>query len=185
MPTSGDSVDLTDVHRLTEQCTDAFRLETLPQYLVPGEDERFSAWKRGGRLRRTLKNNEWLAELKGLTAAGERWWRVRILDYPLVPYSAYELFGYQDSATAGQETFVADRAWHADLADLHEDFWIYDSATVVRMVYDEEGHFLRPELRNNVQHYLDIRDCALRHAVPLSAYLEKREPDLIAQPVDD
>lgn len=115
-------MNLEDLERIADQATDHFRLETLPQYLVPEEAERLAAWKRGERTRRTPKSNAWLAELRELTAAGQRWWRVRILDYPLATYSAYELFGYQDSDAAGQETFVADRSWHADLADLHEDF---------------------------------------------------------------
>lgn len=176
-------MDLGDVRRLADQATDHFRLETLPQYLVPKESESFTAWKRGERWRRTPDSNAWLARLSAATAAGQRWWRVRILDYPLVPYSAHELFGYQDSGAAGQETFVADRAWHAELAELHEDFWIYDSTTVVRMVYDEEGHFVHPELCDDVERYLAIRDCAVKHALPLADYLRKYEPDLIADPI--
>jgi hypothetical protein len=175
-------MDLDDFDQVADRATDAFRLETLPQYLVPQEDERFTAWKHGERRRRTPENNTWLAQLRDFTTAGKRWWRVRILDYPLAEYSAYELFGYQDSDAAGQETFVADRAWHAELANLHEDFWIFDS-TVVRMVYDEEGHFLYPEQRNDLQHYLNIRDRALRHAIPVTDYLRKYEPNLIADPL--
>jgi hypothetical protein len=171
---------LDDVRRIADRAKDHFRLETLPQYLVPQEEERFAAWKRGERRRRTPENNTWLATLRENTTAGEHWWRVRILDYPLATYSAYELFGYQDSDAAGQETFVTNRGWHADLADLHEDFWLYDSTTVIRMVYDEEGHFLHPEQRDDVQRYLDIRDLARSHAIPVLDYLHKHEPDLLA-----
>lgn len=103
-------------------------------------------------------------------------------DYPLTEYSRYELHGYQDNVAAGQETFVANRAWHAELADLHEDFWIFNSI-VVRMVYDEEGHFLYPEQRADLHNYLSLRDRALRHAIPLGDYLRKYEPDLLADPL--
>jgi hypothetical protein len=175
-------VDLDDLFRISDAATDHFRLETLPQYLVPEEVDDFAAWRRGERVRSTPENNTWVSELRDLTAAGERWWRVRILDYPLSEYSAFELFGYQDLDAVGQETFVANRAWHAELSDLHEDFWIYDS-TAVRMVYDEEGHFLHPEQRDDLQRYLEMRDRALRHAIPLADYLRKYEPDLIADPL--
>jgi hypothetical protein len=176
-------MDLADLRRISERATDHFRLEAIPQYLVPQEEEGFAAWKRGVRNRATPENNAWLAKLRATTAAGQRWWRVRILDYPLVDYSSFELFGYQDRDAVGQETFVANRAWHEDLSALHEDFWIYDSSMVVRMVYDEQGHFLYPEQREDVPHYLEIRDRALRHAIPVDDYLRKYEPDLIADPL--
>lgn len=176
-------MDLDDLRRIADRATEQFRLETLPQYLVPQEDESFTAWKRGERRRRTPETSQWLAHIRDTTAAGTRWWKIRILDYPLAAYSAWELHAYQDSAAVGQETFVADRAWHADLADLHEDFWMYDSSIVVRMVYDEEGHFLYPEQRGDLPRYLDMRSRARRHAIPLDDYLRKYEPDLVADPL--
>lgn len=176
------AMDLDDIERIAERATDQFRLETLPRYLVEHEDEEFAAWKRGERKFHTPDDNEWLAHIRDTTAAGVHWWRARILDYPLTEYSRYELHGYQDNVAAGQETFVANRAWHAELADLHEDFWIFDSI-VVRMVYDEEGHFLFPEQRDDLHNYLSLRDRALRHAVPLGDYLRKYEPDLLADPL--
>jgi hypothetical protein len=175
-------VDRNDLTHIADQATDRFRLETLPQYLVDHEIEELAAWRRGERRLHTPDTSAWLAHQRDTIAAGARWWRVRILDYPLVDYSAWELFGYQENAAVGQETFVANRAWDAELADLREDFWIFD-LTVVRMVYDEEGHFQHPEQRDNLQHYLDIRDRALRHAIPLADYLRKYEPDLIANPI--
>jgi hypothetical protein len=176
------AMDDTEFDRIINQATDHFRLETLPEYLVPQEDEDFTAWKRGERRRRTPETSEWLAEIRDSTAAGRRWWRVRVLDYPLTEYSAHELHAYQDNAAAGEEIYVVDRAWNAELANLHEDFWIFDS-TVVRMLYDEQGHYLGAERGEDLQHYLDIRDRALRHAIPLADYMRKHEPDLIADPL--
>lgn len=173
-------MDLDDLRRLYDNATDHFRLETLPQYLVPQEAEEFAAWKRGERQYNTPENTKYLAFLRDTTAAGQRWWRVHVLDYPLAEYSAFELYGYQANAAAGEDVYIANRAWHADLADLHEDFWLYDHSIVVRMVYDEEGHFLYPERNDaNLPRYLEIRDRAMRHAVPLADYLREYEPDLI------
>jgi hypothetical protein len=176
-------MNLDDLRKISATATDRFRLETLPQYLVTHEEEEFAAWKRGDRIRSTPEDSAWLRRIRDSTVAGERWWRVRILDYPLVEYSRYELFGYQDSDAAGQQTFVANRAWHSDLAELHEDFWLFDSKIALRMVYDDEGHFLHPEECDNTQHYLSIRDRAVQHAIPLSDYLREHEPDLIADPI--
>lgn len=159
----------------------AFRLETLPQYLVPQEEESFAAW-RAGRPHppRTPETSAWLAELQQIVARGIRWYRVHILDYPLCDYSRYELHGYQESQAVGQETFIADRAEHAELKDLHEDFWLMDDEIAVRMVYDDEGHFLRPEPTDDVAPYLVMKDTAMRCAEPLNDFLARRNPELIA-----
>jgi hypothetical protein len=176
------TVELEDLERIGSRATDQFRLETLPQYLVPEEDEEFTAWRRGDRTLPTPDSSPWLAHIRDTTAAGVRWWRVRVLDYPLTEYSAYELHGYQANAAAGEDIFVADRAWHGDLASLNEDFWIFDHEVVVRMIYDEEGRFIRPELAAaaDLARCLDIRAVAVRHSISIAAYLRQIEPRLIA-----
>ena len=41
---------LADLERIVDKAQfSAFRMETLPQYLVPQEEEEFTAWKRGER----------------------------------------------------------------------------------------------------------------------------------------
>lgn len=176
------TVDLDDLERIADECrSSAFRLEALPQYLVPQEQEALAEWREEGvRKRRTPANDAWLAELQGIVARGIRWYRVRILDYPLCDYSRFELAGYGDSDAAGQETFVADRAEHIELADMRDDFWLFDDEIAVRMIYDDEGHSLRPERADDVAAYRSIRDIALRCAEPLVSYLERREPKLTA-----
>jgi hypothetical protein len=173
-------MDLADLERIAEASTDRFRLETLPTYLVPEEAEEFEAWKRGHRALPTVDDVPWLRHIRDTTASGVRWWRVRILDYPLTEYSAYELHGYQGNAAAGEDIYVADRAWSPELADLREDFWVFDHETVVRMIYDDEGHFLRPGLAAEIDRYLGIRSIAVRHAVALADFLTEHEPRLIA-----
>lgn len=156
-----------------------FRLETLPQYLVEAEVEGFAAWKAGKRIRRSVEESPFLTQIKETTAQGVRWSRARILDYPLCDYSEWELWGYRENQLAGENISVADRAWSADLADLHEDFWLVDDEVVVKMIYDDEGHFLRPELAEDVAPYLEMRDRSLRHAITLDEYLKKWEPSLL------
>ncbi|HEY6422002.1 MAG TPA: hypothetical protein VIY28_01875 [Pseudonocardiaceae bacterium] len=57
---------------------------------------------------------------------------------------------------------------------LHEDLWIYDDEIAVRMIYDEEGHFLHPEPANDIERYREMRDIAMRHAEPLNDYLARK-----------
>jgi hypothetical protein len=172
-------VDLADVAAIASRSSDLFRLEAQPSYLVPQEDDDFAAWRRGDRTLLTPETNPWLAHIRDTTAAGTRWSRVRILDYPLSEYSEFELHGYQANQRAGERIYVADRAWSHELEGLREDFWIFDG-TVVRMVYDQAGHFLRPELVEDPRPYQGMRAIGLRYSIPLADYLTDREPRLIA-----
>jgi hypothetical protein len=171
-------LDLDDLIRIADSSTtSAFRLETLPQYLVPQEVDELAQWRAGVR---ELRRTAWLTQVRESTERGYRRYRARILDYPLCEYSEFELFGYQANQAAGEEIYVADRASNVELDDLHVDFWLYDDEIAIRMIYDDEGHFIRPEVLNDIQRYRDIRDRALRHTVELDEYLRTREPRLIA-----
>jgi uncharacterized protein DUF6879 len=172
-------MDITDVAAIAANATDLFRLEAQPTYLVEQEADDFAAWRRGDRTLLTPEANTWLAHIRDTTAAGARWSRVRILDYPLTDYAEFELHGYQANQRAGERIYVADRAWSRELHDLREDFWIFDE-TVVRMIYDQEGHFLRPELAADKARFHAMRAIGLRHSVSLVDFLADREPRLIA-----
>lgn len=173
-------LDFNDLERIAEFSKDRFRLETKPTYLVEDEADEFAAWKRGQRTLPSVDDDPWLTNIRESTATGVRWWRVRILDYPLTDYSAYELHGYQGNAAAGEDVYVADRTWSDELAGMDQDFWVFDDRIVVRMIYDDEGNFLHPEQASDVDRYLRIRSIAARHAVPLNDYLARIEPRLIA-----
>ncbi|MGH3854249.1 MAG: DUF6879 family protein [Pseudonocardiaceae bacterium] len=169
-------MDLDDLRRISDDAKEsAFRLETLPQYLVPQEAERFAIWNSGEPLPlRTPENSEWLARLQRDTANGFRWYRVHILDQPLTSYLRFELYSYLEGVAVGNEIYVADRDSHPDLIELHEDFWLVDDKISVRMVYDDEGHFRYPELVDDIESYIQVRDTALRHAEPLTDYLARK-----------
>lgn len=169
-------MDLHELVRLSDNVKNsAFRLETLPQYLVPQESEELAAWNTGQpRTPRTPETHEYLAEIQRDVIQGIRWYRVHILDQPLTPYLRFELCGYLANQAAGEEIYVVDRDTHPDLTDLHEDFWLYDDETAVRMVYNDEGRFLHPELIDAVEPYRQMRDISLRHAELLNDYLDRR-----------
>lgn len=169
-------MDLDDLRRIGGAAKEsAFRLETLPQYLVPQEAESFADWKAGKPMPvRTPANHEGLARLKRDAARGFRRYRVHILDQPLTAYLRFELYLYLDSVAVGSEVYVADRDIHPDLAELHEDFWLYDDEIGVRMFYDDEGHFLYPELIDDLEPYREMRDTALAHAESLTDYLARK-----------
>jgi Family of unknown function (DUF6879) len=169
-------MDLNDLRRIGGAAKEsAFRLETLPQYLVPQESEMFAEWQAGKPMPlRSPENHEGLTRLQRDAARGFRNYRVHILDQPLTAYLRFELYLYLDGVAVGSEIYVVDRDTHPDLAELHEDFWIFDDELAIRMIYDEEGHFLYPEPIDDIEPYRVLRDTSLRHAELLTDYLARK-----------
>lgn len=175
-------MDLEDLNRIVAHSQrSAFRLEALQQYLVPQEADEFAQWRAGHPLTLpTPETSPWLARIQAAVACGYRWYRVHLLDRPLSDYARYELWGYQANQAAGEEIYLADRDAHADLQQLREDFWLIDDTIAIRMIYDDEGHFLRPERAAESARYQEMREIALRHAGSLNEYLARRRPRLTA-----
>ena len=157
----------------------AFRLETLPQYLVDAEAERFAAFRDGRPLpERSERTNQWLRRIAAMTQAGQRWYRVHILSQPLTDYLRYELLAYQENAAVGEEIRIADVGIHPELADLRTDFWLLDGdgdeAVVALMQYDRDGRyfgFWRADDVEVIERCRRERDRALAASVPLSDFL--------------
>lgn len=151
----------------------AFRLEQLQTYLVPQEADEFEAFKAGKPLPlATPATSPWLAKIASDTAAGKRWYRVRIVDHPLTDYTRHELRAYQSNAGAGEQINIVDRDTRPDLDRLREDFWLLDDRLVIRMRYDDEGHFLGADKADpsTLDLYRRNRDLVLDVAVPLHEY---------------
>jgi len=175
-------MELADLSRVMREARrSAFRLETLPQYLVPQEEAEFAAWRAGTPFpQRNPDEVPWMSAVKARAAQGFRRYRVHIIDHPMSDYTRFELHGYLENQAIGEEINIADRRDHNELRDLHEDFWLIDDEVVVRMVYDAEGHFLHPEGVAEVAPYVEIRDIAMRCAEPLDDYLARNQLQLEA-----
>jgi hypothetical protein len=159
--------------------TDVFRLETLQAYAVSEEDERLRAFRTGAaRPERSVRNSPWLARIAVTTVAGKHWQRVHVVEHPLSEYLRYELVGYVESQAAGEQILIVNRAADDSLAELSEDFWLFDaessSAYAVLMRYEDDGRFVGFEHTSDpttLDRCRAERDLVLRHAVPLNAYL--------------
>jgi hypothetical protein len=172
---------MTDLADCFENFTDsAFRLETLPVYAGVADDPRFAAYVAGEPLPdRSVRTSPWLRNLAVTTAAGKSWSRVHVVDQPLSPYLRYEvLVAYVESAAAGEEIRIADRAANMALAALRRDFWLFDAgtdhATAALMDYAPDGQYIGVEVTTNpsvISSCEAERDLALRHSRELNAYL--------------
>jgi hypothetical protein len=169
-----------ETDQLFDDFTDeAFRLEQLQAYTIPQEAERLVAFREGRPLpERSVRNNAWLRRLALSTIEGKAWPRVRIVEYPLTDYTRYELAGYVESAVAGQSTRITERRADPGLAELTEDFWLFDGdtdhAVALVMRYDGDGRFLGAEATTDssvLSRCRHQRDLAISFSVALQDYL--------------
>ncbi|MGH8885712.1 MAG: DUF6879 family protein [Egibacteraceae bacterium] len=152
---------------------DAFRLETLQAYDVAAEADQVAAFLRGEPLPPSPGVGKSLRVIGETAGSGRRLWRVHIVEVPLTGYLRYELAAYQKNAAAGEQVYLADRAWHADLATLNEDFVLFDDQTVVWYRYDDAGRLLgheRDDSPASLVRCREARDLAVRWAVPLDEF---------------
>jgi hypothetical protein len=158
----------------------AFRLETLPDYAAPAEDERIAAFRAGRPLpERSPRTSPWLRRIAETTAAGKHWSRVHVVDYPLSEYTRFEIVTYGESAAAGEDVRLTDRRADPALDALTWDFWLFDAETdhpfAALMRYSHGGEYLGAQVTDDaavVRTCTAERDLALRHSVPLAEYLD-------------
>jgi len=157
----------------------AFRLEVLPQYLVDVEAERFQAFREDQPLPPwPAESVAWFEGIAVSTAAGKSWSRVHVVDRPLSDYTRFELECYASNVAAGEAVRIAERAGRPELAELVEDFWLFDAETdhpvALLMKYAADGRWLgywRTEDRPVIEECKRQRDVALAASVPLEAYV--------------
>jgi hypothetical protein len=157
----------------------AFRLETLPQYLVDGEADRLRAFREGRPLpERSVATNPWLQHIAQTSAAGVRWHRVHVVDRPLTEYVRFELLAYVENAAAGEDIRIAVRADNPELAALHEDFWLLDgddaSVYALLMRYEPSGRPIgawRAVDPATIERCRRQRDLAIAKSTPLAEFL--------------
>lgn len=153
----------------------AFRLELLDHYVAANEQEPFARF-RAGQPQDLRWREPWKSLVTAARRAGRRMERVHVVTEPLTDYLRFELTcAYPTNVQAGEDVRILPRN-RADALNLPDhDFWLFDSRRAGRMTYDVDGSLLRVDLvdaPNVIMRYCDSRDVALRHAVPLTTYLD-------------
>lgn len=82
----------------------------------------------------------WLTMIRGATAEGRRFSRVRVVSTPLTEYSRFGVFCSGHTNAAGEDIRYLARDQAANLPDY--DYWLFDSRKLVRMHFDEVEKFL-------------------------------------------
>lgn len=158
--------------RFRDFTREAFRLELLPQYLVPQEHETFAAWRAGAV--RTSGEGAWQTVIQSAHARDATVRRVHVVTSPLSEYLRFEFdWYYRLNAAAGEEIRILDLAKKSKAPDLPLfDFWMFDEHDVVAMLYEPDGTQIGRELLENADlaEFVRYRDAALAASVPFGEY---------------
>lgn len=152
--------------------TEAWRLETLPQYLVPQEAEEFAAFKNGARFPGPYEDS-WTALIRKHTEAGGSIGRVHIVTQPLSDYLRFEFERYyQHQAPIGEDIRILDVTDRPNPLPGIQDFWMFDRSTVVLMHYEEDGRQISRELYEaDPAPFTEYQRIAVEASVPFLEYV--------------
>ena len=150
----------------------AFRLELHPIYTMPGEADELQRFMAGQKPPPGYHYG-WLDTVATASAAGKTMRRARVVRRPLTDYIRYEFeWGFVYNVEAGEDIRVLDLTGKEgpDLPD--HDFWLFDQATVVKLLYRPDGTQIERDLVEDpdIDRYLRYRDAAWKDAVPFYDY---------------
>lgn len=152
----------------------AFRLELQRTYLEPSETELFAAFLRGEPEPPTSVDQlrGWYAQVAAHVQMGKRIERVRVQQDPPTDYQRFERWLDQWNRHAGETMryLTWQRAHEIGLlpAAGNTDWWLLDSAQLIVMHFDGEGHRIRNELITDPAVVIQAckwRDLAVHHSV--------------------
>ncbi|MFF3602949.1 DUF6879 family protein [Streptomyces sp. NPDC002463] len=149
--------------------TEAWRLETLPQYLVPQEAEEFAAFKAGARFPGPYED-AWMAMVRTRTVG-----RVHIVTRPLADYLRFEFERYyRHQAPAGEDIRILDITDRPNPLPDVQDFWMFDRTTVVLMHYHPDGRQISRELHEgDPAPFVEYQRIAVEASVPFLEYVRR------------
>ncbi|GAB2918144.1 DUF6879 family protein [Nonomuraea fastidiosa] len=158
----------------------AFRLELRDRYNVPGEKDRWDAfrardWPRLDKLNE-VERAAWLDLMREVTSAGRRVERVRVITEPPSDYIQFELYQNAGNAAAGEDIRYLPRGQAAGLDLPDVDYWLFDGSAAVVLRFDDDDMLTGMELVDEPATVAELcagRDTAWSHAVPYPEYAKK------------
>lgn len=153
--------------------SEAWRLETLPEYRVPQEEEEIRQFLAGERIDPHAYSNEYTDDLKRVRAEGKSKGRVHIVTRPLSDYLRYEFMYYQPHVWAGEDIRIMDVTDRENPLAGVQDFWMFDKSEVVLMHYAADGTQTSREVHEgDASPFIEYQRIALAESVPFEEYVK-------------
>jgi hypothetical protein len=123
-------------------------------------------------------HENWMTMVREATAEGRLFSRVRVVSLPLSDYARFNMWvsGYTRAAGDDIRYLARDRAEAAGLPE--HDFWLFDSAKLVRMHFDDSDRFTRAEVIEDPASIVEHnywRDAARHHALSPDEFVRQHE----------
>lgn len=153
----------------------AWRLETRRGYATDRRSDAWARWEAGEDVTRD-EPDAWRHNVAVQVAQGKTFGRVRLVDAPLTEGQRFLLTRAPSNVAAGDEIRYL---WRSDAVRLglpDFDFWLIDSRTLLRFVFDEDDTTLgviRSEDPAEVLAACQVRDAAWHHAFPAADFAER------------
>ncbi|MEU9608635.1 DUF6879 family protein [Streptomyces sp. NPDC048057] len=163
--------------RFAEIKHEAWRLEALPQYLVPQEAEEFSAF-REGRSPTPYTASAYTERVSRQRNEGKRNGRVHIVTQPLSDYLRFEFSRYYGvHVQAGDNIRILDVTNRPNPLEGVQDFWMFDQSEVVLMNYEADGTQINREVfEGDVSPFVEYQRIAIAESVPFEEYVNVGHP---------
>ncbi|MGE7437851.1 DUF6879 family protein [Kitasatospora sp. NPDC001175] len=154
--------------------TEAWRLETLPEYRMPQEAEEFQRFLAGERFAGPFEDY-WTGLIRQRKAVGGSVGRVHVLSRPLSDYLRFEFQRYYaHSARAGEDIRILDVTDRENPLPGVQDFWIFDRDTVVLMNYESDGRQISREVyEGDPASFIDCQRIAVSESIPFLEYVSR------------
>lgn len=154
--------------------SEAWRLETLPQYLMPQEAEELAAFRAGVRVDPRTVSNEYTDRLRRQVSEGRTQGRVHVLTRPLSEYLQFEFAQYYaPHSLAGEDIRILDITDRPNPLEGVQDFWSFDKSMIVLMNYEPDGRQLSREVHEgDVSPFIEYQRVAIAESVPFEEYVK-------------
>lgn len=153
---------------------EAWRLETLPQYLMPQEEEEFRAFRTGVRIDPHAISNEYTDRLRRQAVEGRPQGRVHVVSRPLSDYIRFEFSRYYaPHVLAGEQIRILDVTDRPNPLVGAQDFWMFDRTEVVLMHYESDGRQISREVyEGDLAPFIEYQRIAIAESVPFEEYVK-------------
>ncbi len=157
----------------------AFRLETLQTYAETSEAGPFHQYQRGAVPDASFMS-EWCQMVREHVASSRAMRRIHIVDMPLSDYLKFEIeCCYAHAGDAGEDIRIIDRSklLPEHLKLINEDYWFFDSLTVMINDYDEHGTITQARITTDpvlVSKYAGIEKQLWPLSVPFRDFYRKQ-----------
>lgn len=151
---------------------EAWRLETLPVYRVPQEEEVVRRFLDGEPVTREA-TQPWFDRVEAYVAGGRSVGRVHIITRPLSDYLRFEFEHYRHNVEAGEAIRILDVTDRPNPLDGVQDFWMFDRSRIVLMHYEADGtQISREAYEGDPAPYREYQGIALSESVPFEEYVK-------------